>query len=81
MTDNLARQLAVRQMQNARSDLQRDAVRMAEHARQYVDDLNCPGSMSGDVYRLVQEAMDLLRQASRLDGMEQMGFLLPEEKS
>jgi hypothetical protein len=79
MPDNLARRMADSQIHSATASLARDAERLAATVRRYVDDLARGGDhASGGAYQIAQAAADLLRQASRLDGMRDIADLIPE---
>jgi len=79
MTDVLARRMADNQVRLFAESLARDADRLAQSARQYADDTADGKPESGGAYRLAQAAADLLRQASRLDGMRDIAALIDKE--
>ncbi len=79
MTDALARRMVDNQIRTAAETLARDADRLARSARQYADDMATGTPESGGAYRLAQAAADLLRQASRLDGMRDIAGLINDD--
>jgi hypothetical protein len=79
MTDNLARRMADNQIRMTAAELQRDAERLAIDAQRYAEELKAGQTAdAGMAYRLAQSAADILRQASRLDGMHTIGGLVGE---
>jgi transcriptional regulator with XRE-family HTH domain len=77
--DSLARRMADNQIRMATDDLIRDSDRLADDARRYADSLKSDGvADSGTASRLAQDAADLARRASRLDGMCDIAGLIPD---
>lgn len=80
MADALARRMADNQLRMAADDIQCDAERLAVDARHYADSVkNGNLANSGMASRLAQEAADLARRVSRLDGMRDMAALIDKE--
>lgn len=78
MSDALARRMADNQVAAHAASLARDAERLAVSARQYADDLKDGKPAQGGAYQLTVAVADLLRQASRLDGMRDIAALVPD---
>jgi hypothetical protein len=76
VTDDLTRRMADRQVGLAAADLRRDARRFAEAASRFADETGSPASHMGGAHRLAQDAIDLLRQAGRLDGLRDIAGLV-----
>lgn len=78
---NLASRMADNQIRMATDRLVLDADRLASAARHYADDLRRGTSASGGAYQLAQAVADMLRQASRLDGMNDIAALIDPSAS
>lgn len=76
--DTLAEQMMARQMSLARTGLERDAQRLAEEAQRLADDVRAGRTGSGLARQLVQEALSVALQASRLDALTEATNTLTE---
>ena len=76
MTDAHTQRLSKTQRARALDILARDAERLAQRSRSYADTLRSESRVSGGAFQLVQETVELLRQAARLDGMSDIGDLI-----
>lgn len=77
MTDPLVRRMSGRERASARDRLAMDADRLAAQIRRYADDLKEGKTVTGgESYQIAQGAIDLLRQASFLAGMDNIGQLI-----
>jgi hypothetical protein len=76
VSDAHAQRLSKTQRARALDALARDADRLARRSRSYADGVQSESRVSGGAFQLVQEAVDLLRQAARLDGMSDIGDLI-----
>ena len=77
MPDALARRMADNQVSMYAASLARDAERFAMQARHFAHAGKDGGQQTG-AFQLAQAALDLLRQASRLDGMRDIAALVPD---
>lgn len=76
MTDPLVLRMSNSERSSAHDRLARDAEHLAERTRHYADDLKNGKKVVGDAYQIAQEAIDLLRQAAFLGGMNNIGQLI-----
>lgn len=77
--DAIVRRMTGNQVAMQAASLTRDADRLAASARQYAADLKDGKPAQGGAYQLAVAVADLLRQASRLDGMRDIAGLVNEE--
>jgi hypothetical protein len=76
---DVARRIAEKKRATARERAASDAERLSQAAARFAADLRT-GAPVGEAWQIAQAAIDLLQQVARLQGMGEIGELLPEEQ-